>query len=92
MLYHVRMDVRIPHGIDPAVIDRIKAEEKAMAQDLQRQGIWRHLWRITGQYSNISIFDVESNDALHSILSSLPLYPFMQIDVMPLANHPSALS
>ena len=43
MLFHVTMDVRIPHDADPAKIDRLKAEEKARAQDLQRQGVWRHL-------------------------------------------------
>jgi muconolactone delta-isomerase len=36
-----------------------------------RQGKWRHIWRITGQYSNISIFDVESNEELHNILQHL---------------------
>ena len=34
MLYHVRMDVRPPHGIDPADLDQLKAEEKARAQEL----------------------------------------------------------
>ena len=38
MLYHVRMDVRPPHGIDPAEFERLKAEEKARAQELQRSG------------------------------------------------------
>jgi muconolactone D-isomerase len=91
MLYHVRMDVHPPHGIDPAAFDRLKAEEKARAQALQREGRWVHLWRIAGQYANISVFDVESHDALHDILSSLPLFPFMQISVTPLARHPSAI-
>lgn len=50
MLYHVRMDVRPPHGIDPAEFDQLKAEEKARAQALQRAGTWVHLWRIAGQY------------------------------------------
>lgn len=91
MLYHVRMDVRPPHGIDPAEFDRLKAEEKARAQDLQRAGTWVHLWRIAGRYSNISVFDVADHDQLHAILSTLPLFPFMQIEVMPLARHPSAI-
>ena len=91
MLYHVRMDVRPPHGIDPAEFERLKAEEKARAQELQRQGKWVHLWRIAGQYANISVFDVENHDELHTILSSLPLFPFMEIAVTPLARHPSAL-
>ena len=92
MLYHVRMDVRPPHGIDPVEIDRLKAEEKARAQELQRSGKWVHLWRIAGLYSNFSIFDVESHDELHDILSTLPLFPFMEIAVTPLARHPSAIA
>jgi muconolactone D-isomerase len=91
MLYHVRMDVSPPLDFDPQKFERLKAEEKAKAQDLQRAGKWRHLWRIAGLYSNISVFDVESHDELHTILSELPLFPFMKISVTPLARHPSAI-
>ena len=91
MLYHVQMDVRVPHDIDPARFDQLKADEKARAQALQSEGTWRHLWRVAGRYANISIFDVPDHDALHAILSSLPLYPFMDIVVTPLARHPSAI-
>jgi muconolactone D-isomerase len=44
-----------------------------------------------GEYSNVSIFDVESNDELHDLLSGLPLFPYMRIRVTPLAKHPSAI-
>lgn len=91
MLYHVRMDVNIPLDFDKQKADEIKAVEKAYSQELQCQGKWRHLWRISGQYSNISIFDVESNEELHNILQGLPLYPFMNIEVMPLNRHPSSI-
>lgn len=91
MLYCVRMDVRVPHGIDPAVFDRLKAEEKSRAQELQRAGKWVHLWRVAGQYANISVLDVADHDELHAMLSSLPLFPFMDIVVTPLATHPSAI-
>ena len=91
MLYCVRMDVRVPHGMDPARFEALKAEEKARAQDLQRQGKWVQLWRIAGQYANVSVFDVADHDELHAILSTLPLFPFMEVSVTPLARHPSAL-
>jgi len=91
MLYHVRMDVNPPLDIDPQKFERLKADEKTKAQDLQRAGKWRHLWRIAGLYSNISVFDVENHDELHAILSELPLFPFMKISVTPLAQHPSAI-
>ena len=92
MLYFVRMDVRVPHGVDPHRFERLKAEEKARAQELQHEGKWRHLWRVVGQYANVSVFDVADHDELHATLSSLPLFPFMDITVTPLARHPSAVA
>jgi muconolactone D-isomerase len=91
MLYLVRMDVSIPSHLPQAEVEAAKATEKARSQELQRDGRWVHLWRVVGRYSNYSIFDVDSNDELHEILQALPLYPFMKIEVTPLAQHPSAL-
>lgn len=91
MLYHVRMDVHPPLDGGAAAFDDLKAEEKARAEDLQRAGKWRHLWRIAGEYANVSVFDVADHDELHAILSGLPLFPFMSVEVTPLARHPSAL-
>ncbi|HEY8607749.1 MAG TPA: muconolactone Delta-isomerase [Noviherbaspirillum sp.] len=92
MLFLVRMDVHIPLDMAPAVADDIKAREKAYAQDLQRSGKWKHLYRVVGEYANYSIFDVESNDELHALLSGLPLFPYMTIKVTPLAKHPSSIA
>ena len=92
MLFHVRMDVAVPRDLDPAERAELLATEKARALDHQRSGKWVHLWRVVGQYSNISIFDVDSSDELHEILWNLPLFPFMTIAVTPLTEHPSALS
>ncbi|MDE2204655.1 MAG: muconolactone Delta-isomerase [Burkholderiaceae bacterium] len=92
MLYLVHMQVNIPADMDPERVDALKAEEKAFSQQLQREGKWRHLWRVAGEYANYSVFDVESNDQLHALLSALPLFPFMAIRVTPLAHHPSALA
>lgn len=58
MLYHVHMQVHPPTDGDPATFERLKAAEKERAQDLQQSGKWLHLWRIAGQYANISVFDV----------------------------------
>jgi len=91
MLFCVRMDVDIPRDLDPAEREAVVARERAYSQELQRGGEWAHIWRIVGLYSNISIFDVESNARLHEILSNLPLFPFMRIEVTPLTAHPSAI-
>lgn len=92
MLYLVHMQVQIPANADTALVERLKAEEKAFSQKLQHEGRWRHLWPVAGQYANYSVFDVESNDELHMLLSSLPLFPYMVINVTPLAQHPSAIA
>jgi muconolactone D-isomerase len=91
VLFHVDMRVTIPHGMDPVRLEALKAAEKARAQDLQRIGKWRHLWRVAGEYRNISVFDVESNAELHEILISLPLFSFMAVLVTPLCRHPSSI-
>lgn len=89
MLFLVRMDVNLPVDMPQEQAAKIKAVEKAYSQELQRRGKWRHLWRVVGEYSNYSVFDAESNDEIHEILSGLPLFPYMNIQVTPLAKHAS---
>ncbi|WP_201544683.1 muconolactone Delta-isomerase [Psychrobacter sp. H7-1] len=91
MLYHVKMDVLLPTDMNADKVSELKQAEKALSQKLQEQGKWRHIWRIAGQYSNFSIFDVESNEELHDIMMSLPLYPYMKVEVTPLLRHPSSV-
>lgn len=91
MLFHVTMDVDIPRDLDPTARGEVVAREKVYAQELQEQGTWLHLWRVVGQYSNVSVFDVGSTDELHDLLWNLPLFPYMTVRVTPLCPHPSAI-
>ncbi|QDY70635.1 muconolactone Delta-isomerase [Qingshengfaniella alkalisoli] len=91
MLYHISMTVKLPKDMDETTATGIKAREKAYSQDLQRSGVWRHLWRVTGQYENISIFDCRDNEHLHEVLTGLPLYPYMEMKITPLNRHPSSI-
>jgi len=91
MLIMVEMDVRFPLDFDKAEAERLKAAEKARFQELQHAGIWRHIWRVVGRYANVSIFDVPDNAALHDTLTSLPLFPYMDIEVLPLCRHASSV-
>ena len=91
MLFQVRMTVKLPTDMPVEKVNKLKADEKELAQHLQRKGIWRHLWRIAGLYANVSIFDVPGNEELHALLMSLPLFPYMRINVTPLCRHPSSV-
>lgn len=92
VLFHVRMDVRIPPELDLDSRSELLAAERAYSRELQRIGKWVGIWRIVGQYANFSVFDVESNDELHQLLSDLPLFQYLDIQVTPLARHPSAIN
>jgi muconolactone D-isomerase len=85
------MDVNLPSNMPEAEASTLKADEKAMFQTLQTSGKWRHIWRIAGQYANISVFDVASVEELHALVSALPLFPYMKIEIMPLCRHPSSM-
>lgn len=92
MLFAVKMDVNLPTDMDPEVRADTLAREKAYSHQIQQSGEWRDIWRCVGQYSNLSIFDVASNERLHEIISGLPLFPYMDIEVTPLTTHPSDIA
>src|SRR5260221_3633365 len=90
MLYCVQMDVRVPHDVDPARLERLKAEEKARAEELQRAGKWRHLWRVAGGHAKVSIPALGDPHQLHAGPSAPPLLPLLGNNGMPPAPPPSA--
>jgi muconolactone D-isomerase len=86
MLFHVSMAVRVPHDFDPEKLKQLTAQEHERAAQLVRQGKWLHAWRVAGKWANVSVFDVESPAELHELVSSLPLYPLMEIEVAALCE------
>ncbi|MBT79075.1 MAG: muconolactone delta-isomerase [Alteromonadaceae bacterium] len=91
MLFQVKMIVNPPKDMSSEEFDAIKLTEKEYSQELQKKGIWVHLWRVAGQYANVSIFEVEDNAHLHEVLMGLPLYPYMTLSVTALCKHPSSI-
>ncbi|HEY1774887.1 MAG TPA: muconolactone Delta-isomerase family protein [Solirubrobacteraceae bacterium] len=92
MLFHVTMTVRLPPDIDAETAAQLNAREHEHAEPLQRSGKWLHLWRVAGRWENVSIFDVTDPGELNDILSSLPLYPYMDVEVAALCHHPGAVA
>jgi muconolactone D-isomerase len=89
MLFNVRILVRLPHDIPAERLEELRAREFEAGRAFQKQGKVLHMWRIAGRYGNVVIFDVADTDELHKILTSMPLFPFMDIEVMPLVRHPT---
>lgn len=90
MLFLARMDVTFPEDMDADTRADFQAREKQYSGDLQQRGIMKGIWRVVGEYANYSVYDVESNDQLHEIFSGFPMFPYMKVQVTPLAGHPNA--
>lgn len=91
MLYLLEMDVHIPETWSEEKIEDYITREKAISQKHQKSGKWVYLWRVAGQFSNVSVLDVNSPDELHQIIRELPLFPYMTIKVKSLCKHPNAI-
>jgi muconolactone D-isomerase len=91
MLFLAEMEVRLPPDMDPHQAQQLRDAEREYSQQAQRDGRWPHLWRVAGRYANVSVLDVASTDELHELLSGLPLFPYLDIRVTALAQHPNAI-
>jgi muconolactone D-isomerase len=68
---------------------KLYAAEANRAKELADQGTILRLWRVPGQRANWGLWEAENATALHKAISSLPLFPYMEVNVHPLAEHPS---
>jgi muconolactone D-isomerase len=88
MLFHVRILLRLPHDIPAERLEELRAREFEAGRAFQKQGKILDMWRMAGRYGNVVIFDVADPDELHAMLTSMPMFPFIDIEVMPLVRHP----
>jgi len=89
MEFLVHIEIEWPASNDPGLKDEIFAAELLQGQKLASEGKLRRLWRIPGRWANWSLYDVADATELHAALSSLPLFPWMNIQVHALAQHPN---
>jgi muconolactone D-isomerase len=89
MEFLVRITVEWPPDGDPGEKQGLLAAESERARELAAAGTLRRLWRIPGRWANVGLWETEDATALHEALASLPLFPWLDIDVQPLARHPS---
>jgi muconolactone D-isomerase len=74
---------------DPARRAELAVAEAARAVELAEAGILRRIWRVPGQWANWGLWEAPDATALHEALQSLPFFPWLEITVHPLAQHPN---
>jgi muconolactone D-isomerase len=85
-LVEIRVDW--PPDGDAVTRDRLIAAERQRAHELTDLGRIKRLWRRPGAWANVGIWEAIDADELHEALVSLPFYPWLSIQVAPLAHHP----
>jgi muconolactone D-isomerase len=94
MEFLVNIEIIWPPDADPERRDELFAAEVERGRELARQGVMKRLWRIPGRWANWGLWEAADATELHAALSSLPLWPWMDVAVHPLARHvndPAAL-
>jgi muconolactone D-isomerase len=82
-----RIEQNIPPDMDQDRLAAVKAAEKVRGGELVDAGKLRRIWRIPGRRAVYALYRVESVEELHEILSSLPLFPWMDIEIEALSAH-----
>ena len=87
MEFLVEIDVRLPHELGPEERDELARKESARGAALADVGTIRAIWRVPGRLANRGIWSAPDATALHEAIVSLPMWPFMNVAVTPLAQH-----
>lgn len=88
MEFLVRFETRLPENMDPDVVKELKASERQRAMELREAGLLRRLWRVPGRRAVVGLWEAADASELHDALSSLPQFPWMEVEVEALATHP----
>lgn len=83
----VRIRNQWPVDGDKARRAELDAAEAARAAELAAEGVIVRLWRVPGRRENVGLWAAADANALHAAISSLPFYPWLDVEVQPLADH-----
>ena len=89
MEFLVHIEVRWPSDGDPEEARRLTAAERLRGRELAAEGRIRRMWRIPGRRANWGLWDAPDATELHAAISSLPFFPYLEVEVIPLAAHPT---
>lgn len=89
MEFLVRVDINVPSEMTDDERNALNEDEAAQAQALAASGRLVRIWRLPGRRSNWGLWQADDATELHEALTSLPLWKYMDIEVIALARHPN---
>ncbi len=88
MEFLVHVEIDLPTSWAEGEASALRAAELARAAELRASGKLVRIWRIPGRQANWSLYSVADASELDAVISSLPLWPWMTVEVHALAVHP----
>src|SRR5438552_4127054 len=92
MEYLVAMTTNVPDGTPEEDVQETRAREAVRARELATAGHLLRLWRPPlrpGEWRTLGLFAADNDRDLETTLASMPLRPWMTVEVTPLSVHPS---
>jgi muconolactone D-isomerase len=83
----VNIQVDLPPDLPADRRAELMKAEQARGWELKRAGTIKRMWRIPGRQANVGVWDAPDATALHEALTSLPMFPYVDAHVTPLATH-----
>lgn len=84
----VYAELNIPRDLDPAVHAEMQKREIARGKEMAESGSFIRMWRVPGRRATWNLFEAKDATALHEVLASFAMYPYFELTVHPLADHP----
>lgn len=88
MQFLVRLSTTLPLTMTEPVRRELLAAEGRRGAELVADGVLEAIWRLPGRLANVGIWQCADAAELHDALTSLPLWPYMEVSVEALAAHP----
>jgi muconolactone D-isomerase len=85
----VHIELAAPPGMSADALDELRTREAQRARELVASGNIVRLWRASSSWGNWGLWRSETRESLVSLIDSLPLRPFMSIEILDLGPHPS---
>lgn len=87
MEFLLSVEVRLPPTMEEAQRARLIEEERIRGCELAEEGVILAIWRVPGRFANRAIWSAADATELHDAIQSLPLWPYIDVTVTPLARH-----
>lgn len=89
MEFLVRIALAVPEEVPAADVEDLRRREATRAAELAAAGELVRLWRVPGEWANWGLWNAADEAALTETLASLPLRPYMEVELVALEPHPS---